>query len=109
MNSLRDMFVREEEFLLDCHRTSSWPQLDTRGRDSQFSNSVKASFCLSLRETFESRLLIVSGVVDGVVVAPTGSGCPRLVLACLLHALISNRGHVVKNATLSPVLARSHK
>ena len=72
LNSLRDMFVREKEFLFDCHRTSSWPQLDTRGRDSQFSNSVKASFCL-LRETFESRLLIVSGVVDGVAVAPTSA------------------------------------
>lgn len=96
------MLVCEKEFLLDCHRTSGWPQgsVGHTGRDSQFSNSVKASFCLLLRETFESRLLIVSDLVDGVAVAPpVAVRC--VVLARQLsaaHALISNGSHVVKNA-----------
>ena len=57
-NGLCDMFIFIcERFLLDCQVERG----DEEGRDTQFSNSNRASYCRSSIDTHDSRLLIVDG------------------------------------------------
>ena len=55
---LGDVLVCKQEFLLDCSKVN--PLRGIEQEDLQFSNSVRASFCLALRDARESLGLIVS-------------------------------------------------
>ena len=56
-NGLCSIFICEENFLLGGHVGRG----DEEGRDTQISNSNRASYCRSFIDTHDSRLLIVAG------------------------------------------------